>query len=227
MRKITLFLTCLFTVNSIACFSQTQALNQLVYTIRDPQTKASDFREALEKIGNQLGNLVLEDLEKQEVSVTTLTGEKATHFLVNETPVLITILRAGLPLNAGVQKVFPESPVGFLAMSRNEETVKAQCDYIALPEITDKVVIIVDTMLATGGSILDMIQFIEPFHPKKIILINAIAAKPGIERILNHNSEVKIYAAVVDDKLNEKGYILPGLGDAGDRAYGEKVYKTN
>ena len=95
-------------------------LDQLVYEIRDPQTGPYRFRKALEKIGEYLALNVLEELETTPVKVETLTGAEATHALVSENPVLVTILRAGLPLNAGVQKVFPHSQVGFLAMSRDE-----------------------------------------------------------------------------------------------------------
>jgi uracil phosphoribosyltransferase len=146
----------------------------------------------------------------------------ATHALVDETPVLVTILRAGLPLNNGVQKVFPNSEVGFLAMSRNEETLKAKVDYIAIPNLKDRTVMITDTMLATGGSMVDAIQIIEKYEPKKIYVISAIASAPGIKRVLQYNPNVKIFAAVTDPTLNSKGYIMPGLGDAGDRAFGKK-----
>lgn len=218
MKKL-IFL-CLFL--STAVFAQPQALNQLVYELRNPRTDAAHFRQALEKIGEHLAYDVLEELGTAEVSLYTLTGSEVKHHLVNEEPVLVTILRAGLPLNAGVQRVFPNSAVGFLAMSRNEETLKAKVDYIALPDLKGKTVILCDTMLATGGSLLDAIKIIEPRGPQKIYIISAIAAKPGIERILKHNPDIKILAAAIDPVLNEKGYIVPGLGDAGDRSFGKK-----
>ncbi len=207
---------------STAIFAQPQALNQLIYEIRNPRTDAVHFRQALERIGENLAYDVLEELATEEVIVQTLTGVEAKHYLVDETPVLVTILRAGLPLNQGVQKVFPNSEVGFLAMSRNEETLKAKLDYVALPDLKGKTVIISDTMLATGGSLVDALKIIEQRGPKKIFVITAIAAKPGIERLIKHNSSIKIFAAAVDPQLNEKGFIIPGLGDAGDRAYGKK-----
>lgn len=209
-------------VASTAVFAQPQALNQFVYEIRNPKTDASHFRQALEKIGEHLACDVLEELNTEEVSIQTLTGTEAKHPLVSETPVLVTILRAGLPLNEGVQRVFPNSEVGFLAMSRNEETLKAKVDYIALPDMKGKTVIISDTMLATGGSLLDAIKIVEQKGPQKIFVIAAIAAKPGIDRITKYNPKIKIFAAAIDQNLNEKGYIIPGLGDAGDRAFGKK-----
>jgi len=215
----------IFLLANASVFAQSQALSELVYEIRNPKTDAEHFRQALEKIGENLALGILEELSTKEVQVQTLTGVAAKHFLVDETPVLVTILRAGLPLNAGVQKVFPNAEVGFLAMSRNEETLKADVNYVALPDLKGKTVILSDTMLATGGSSLDAIQIIEKKGPKRIFVLTAIAARPGIERIHKHNPNIKIFAAVIDPSLNDKGYILPGLGDAGDRAYGKKHFE--
>ena len=212
-------------LSGMAAFAQPQALSQLVYEIRNPQTDAVHFRQALEKIGMVLALDVLEELDTKEAVIQTLTGTEATHVLVDETPVLVTILRAGLPLNAGVQEVFPNAEVGFLAMSRNEETLKAEVGYVALPDVRGKTVILSDTMLATGGSLLDAIQIIEQRGPQRIFVIVAIASRFGIERIANYNSAIKIFAAAIDPSLNDKGYILPGLGDAGDRAYGKKYFE--
>lgn len=211
-----------FLLSSITIFSHSRALNEYVYEIRNPHTDAAHFRQALEKIGENLALHVLDELDTKEVSVTTLTGAIAKHHLLNETPVLVTILRSGLPLNAGIHRVFPNAEVGFLAMSRNEENLKADIDYIALPDMRGKTVIISNTMLATGGLMMDAIQIVEQRAPKRIIVIAAIAAKPGIERIVNYNPSIKIFAAAIDPSLNERGYIIPGLGDAGDRAYGLK-----
>jgi uracil phosphoribosyltransferase len=206
-------------------FGQSQALNQLVYEIRNPNTDAAHFRGALEKIGEHLAREVLEELDTKETSIQTLTGVEAKHTLVDEMPVLVTILRAGLPLNAGVHKVFPEAEVGFLAMARNEETLKASVDYIALPDLRDRSVIIVDTMIATADSMLNALRIVKECHPKQIFVIAGIAAQFGIDRILAYNPEIKIFAAAIDPALNEKGYIIPGLGDAGDRSYGVKHFK--
>ncbi|MBS0585570.1 MAG: uracil phosphoribosyltransferase, partial [Verrucomicrobia bacterium] len=211
-----------FLLSNGALFAQTQALSQYVYEIRNPKTDAVHFRQSLEKIGEILAFDLLEELSTKEVVIETLTGKEAKHLLIDDTPVLVTILRAGLPLNTGIQRVFPNAEVGFLAMARNEETLKAATDYIALPDIAGKTVILSDTMLATGGSLIDAIRIIEKGSPKKLFIITAIASKAGIERITKHNPEIKIFAAAIDASLSDKGYILPGLGDAGDRAYGKK-----
>lgn len=203
-------------------FAQSKAISQFVYEIRNPRTDSVRFRYVLEKIGENLANEVLDELNSKEIAVLTLTGVEAKHFLVDETPVLVTILRAGLPLNTGIQNVFPHAEVGFLGMARNEKSLEADVNYIALPELKGKTVILSDTMLATGGSLLNAIQIIEKRGAQRIIVIAAIASKPGIERITNYNPAIKVYAAAVDPTLNDKGYIMPGLGDAGDRAYGIK-----
>lgn len=207
----------------IMSFGESQMLNQLVYKIRDPKTESSDFRNCLEKIGEYVSLKVLQELETEEKNIITLTGRETSHPLLKENPVLVTILRAGLPLNYGAQKVFPDSCVGFLAMSRNEETLITQTDYIAIPDIKNKNVIITDTMLATGGSLLDAIKIIKKYEPKQIYVVTAIAAKPGLDRIHQYDSSIKVFYAVLDPELNDKGYIIPGLGDAGDRSFGKKA----
>lgn len=219
MRNLFFFI---FLFSHISAQAQVQALNQLVYAIRNPETDSAHFRQAVETIGEYLALNVLEELQTCETTIQTELGIEAKHPLVEEMPVLVTILRAGLPLNLGVQKVFPNAEVGFLAMSRNEETLKAKVEYVALPLLKNRTLIIVDTMLATGGSLLDAIQILEQYQPKRIFIISAIASVPGIARILKHNAEIKIFSAAIDPSLNEKGYIVPGLGDAGDRSYGKK-----
>lgn len=214
--------TAILLLSGTSVFAGPQALSELVYEIRNPETDSPHFRQALEKIGENLAHDVLEELNTKEVAIQTLTGTEAKHTLVDEVPVLVTILRAGLPLNAGVHKVFPHAEVGFLAMSRNEETLKADVGYVALPELRDRTVIISDTMLATGGSLLDAIQIVEQRSPRRIFIVAAIASQFGIDRISQYNPAIKIFAAAIDPSLNSKGYIIPGLGDAGDRSYGKK-----
>ena len=217
-----IFCLCLFFLTNITVYSQTAAIHQLVFEIRDPKTDAVHFRNALERIGEYLALNVLEELPTEGTPILTLTGKEATHPLLKEQPVLVTILRAGLPLNAGVQKVFPNAEVGFFAMARNEETLKAVTSYIALPDLKDRYVILSDTMIGTGGSIVDAITILERHQPKKIFVIAAIAAEAGVDRILKAFPSVTILRAATDPCLNDVGYIIPGLGDAGDRCYGKK-----
>lgn len=212
----------------LACTSlHCKYLDHLVYEIRDPKTGPKLFRESLEKIGEYLALEIQNELSKKTQSISTLTGATAEHELCDEKPVLVTILRAGLPLCSGVQKVFSTSDVGFITMSRNEETLISDVSYIALPDVKDKTVIIVDTMIATGGSVLQAIKIIEHCRPKKILVLGAIAARYGVAQVAKYNPNIKMFVAAVDPLLNEKGYIVPGLGDAGDRAFGEKFNQTS
>lgn len=219
MKKIFLFF--FVQIISISLFSN-PILESLVFKIRDPNTDKKEFREYLEKIGEYIALDVAKDFKTKKQNIKTVLLKEAEHNLLDENIVLVTILRAGLPLFNGVFKVFPDAEAGFFAMQRNETTLKASIDYVALPPIENKTVIIADTMLATGGSMLDAIKIIEKRNPKKIILISAIAAKEGIENILKHDPNILIYPAYVDQILNDVGYIVPGLGDAGDRCYGIK-----
>lgn len=222
MKK--LFLSVMLFV-SVSAYSHSQILNELVYKIRDPETDFFEFRFVLRKIGEYLALDVLNELEKKPVSIQTLTGATAYHNVVTEKPVLVTILRAGLPLTLGVQVVFPDSEVGFLAMSRDEETLLAKTDYVALPYMEDKPVILIDTMLATGGSLCGAIEILKEYGCGQIYVIAAIAAQEGLENVYLHYPDVQIYSAAIDPILNDRGYIVPGLGDAGDRSYGEKYHR--
>jgi uracil phosphoribosyltransferase len=197
-------------------------LSHLVHDIRNPKTERKEFRTALEKIGEYLALEVLQELGTKNVEIQTLTGATAIHVLCDEDPVLVTILRGGIPLLIGMQEIFSNAEVGFLGMARNEETLEAATTYVGIPDVSNKTVIIADTMLATGGSMLDAVKIIEKSKPKEIILVCAIAAKDGIAHVLSYNPKIKIFSAAIDPKLNEKGYIIPGLGDAGDRSYGRK-----
>jgi uracil phosphoribosyltransferase len=225
--------------------------DQKLYELRKEDTKSEKFREILISLSEQLAiealnsTKSLKNLEKKEVTVTTSTQGLAKHKILKENPVLITILRAGLPVLLGVQKVFPDSEVGFIGVSREENPLLANAipsknlsssfpnikidpsnvktEYIAFPELTNKTVILTETMLATGGSIIEVLKIIEKAKPKNIILICVIASKQGIENIKKFNPSIDILSAAIDPELDSNKFIKPGLGDAGDRAYGKKA----
>ncbi len=199
------------------------ALERLLLRIRDPKTCGDEFRAALEKIGEYMGYEIASELEAERKEMTTCLGEQAEHYALKESPTLVTVLRAGLPLYQGLQRAFPESESGFIGAMRDEQTLKSKISYLALPNLRDRRVILADTMLATGGSIIDCIEILKQHNPRSICVVSAIASKQGIERILDYDSNLKIYTAAIDSKLNTKGYIVPGLGDAGDRCYGAKI----
>ena len=224
MKKMTAY--CLaFSSISPASADIKFALNQLVYEIRNPETMSKEFRTCVEKIGEYLAMDVYEHLKTEEVDLTTLTGGVATHSICAEQPVLVALLRGGLPLCIGAQKVFPYADVGFIGIARNEETLQPKTDYVAIPDVQDRTVILIDTMIATGVSMLYAIKTIEKGKPKKIILLAGISAESGIERVLEYSPGVQIFSAAIDPLLNHKGYIVPGLGDAGDRSYGLRRFR--
>lgn len=200
-------------------------LHQYLLKIRDPRTSLSDFRGGLMQIGKYLGERVLNQLEKTFVVIETLTKTQAEHWVCQTQPVLVTVLRAGLPLLAGVQEVFPEAEVGFFGISRDEKTLKTKMGYVALPEIEGKVVILVDTMLATGNSIVDAWDCLKGYRPLKIWIVSAIASQQGVSYLQEHCPDVSILVAALDPHLNDQGFILPGLGDAGDRSFGQLKFR--
>ncbi len=203
-------------------FAYHPALEKELYTLRVPSTDRKSFRRSMKKTGEYLALEVSKDLSTKQTSIETVLGVEAQHELIDEEVVLVTILRAGLPLLQGFLKVFPDAEVGFFAMARDEETLKAKVDYVALPPLKGKTVIIVDPMIATGGSMLEAIMILEERSPKKIIASGAFATEIGMNRIHTHNPNITFYNGVVDPVLNDVGYIVPGLGDAGDRAFGNK-----
>ncbi len=174
-----------------------------LHPIRNPQTQRADFRNSLESIGEYMALQILEELPSEPKSIRTLTNEEASHSLPCEEPVLVTILKTV-----------------FFAMARNEKTLKADTSYIAFPDIKDKYVILSDTMLGTGGSIIDALTILYSKGPKKIYVLVAIASQTEIDGVKGKFPEAALFPAAVDPKLNDKGYIVPGLGDAGDRCYG-------
>lgn len=198
-------------------------LEQAIYTIRDPRTGRAEFRKSLERIGEYLGLEIAQTLPTQDIPITTCLGTTATHNLLYEQPILVTLLRAGIPLYTGLQNIFTEAESGFLGTMRDEETLQSKTTYIALPNLTNKTIILADTMIATGGSIIDALDILKPRTPKRIILAGCIASEKAITRLEEHFQPQDIHIAAIDPHLNEKGYIVPGLGDAGDRSYGRKV----
>lgn len=213
-------------VLSITILLFSRVPDQLIFDLRDPKTDPNKFRNSLESMGEYLALEVLAALPTKEVCVQTMTGENSIHFLPDEIPILITILRAGLPLHLGIQKIFSNSEVGFFAISRNEETLESKIEYTSLPHLRDRYVILSDTMLATGGSILNAVRTIQNYSPKKIFIITALASRPGLDRVSQEYPNITIVTGTIDPYVNDRGYIVPGLGDAGDRSYGEKYITT-
>ncbi len=184
------------------------------------------FRRNLERIGEVAGYEISKLLEFEETEIQTPLGTSVCKVLKNQ-PVLATILRAGLPLHNGLLNVFDKADNAFISAYRKHNrdgSFEISLDYVSCPELEDRVVIISDPMLATGSSLVKTIQFLrEEGHPREIHIVVAIACTVGIEFVLRTEPSVKIWCGAIDEELTAKGYIVPGLGDAGDLAFGTKV----
>ena len=190
------------------------------------QTDRLRFRRNLERIGEVAAYEISKQLEYEEKEVQTPLGI-STCYVLKEQPVLATILRAGLPLHQGLLNFFDRADNAFISAYRKHHrdgTFDISLDYISSPEIENRVVIISDPMLATGASLVKTIQYLrEEGRPKQIHIVAAIACSVGIEYVQRSEPHVKVWCGAIDEGLTAKGYIVPGLGDAGDLAYGYKV----
>lgn len=196
--------------------------------IRDVQiqTDRMRFRRNLERIGEIAAYEISRHLVYEEKETQTPLGISQCKVL-KEQPVLATILRAGLPLHQGLLNYFDKADNAFISAYRKHNldgSFEISLDYISCPELEDRVVIISDPMLATGSSLVKTIQYLrDEGHPKEIHVVVAIACTVGIEFVQRSEPHVKIWCGAIDEELTAKGYIVPGLGDAGDLAFGTKV----
>lgn len=192
--------------------------------LRDENTSMKEFREIVEEITTLMTYEALKDgveITKKEVKTPL---EICTQEVIKDNSVVIVpILRAGLGMVNGVHVLFPLAKVGHIGMYRNEETLEPCEYYCKLPEgIENKLVLLVDPMLATGGSACDAIDLLKRYGCKHIKFMAIIGAPEGVEKVAQSHPDVNIYVSTLDRELNENGYILPGLGDAGDRLFGTK-----
>ncbi len=191
--------------------------------LRDKNTEMKKFRELIEEITTIMTYESMRDVELVPVEVETPL-EKTVQYKVREEGIaIVPVLRAGLGMVNGVHKVFPTASVGHIGMYRDEKTLEPREYYCKLPDgIEKKTVILIDPMLATGGSACDALDALKKRGCKKIKFMAIIGAPEGVERVAAAHPDVKIFVAALDRQLNENGYILPGLGDAGDRLFGTK-----
>ena len=194
-----------------------------VATLRDKNTQTKEFRELIEEITTLMTYESMRDIELVEVEVETPICKTKQYKVPSDSVVIVPILRAGLGMVNGVHKVFPTAKVGHIGMYRNEETLEPQEYYCNLPYgIEDKTVYLIDPMLATGGSACDAISALKARGCKNFKFMAIIGAPEGIDRVAKTHPDVKIFVSTLDECLNENGYIVPGLGDAGDRLFGTK-----
>ncbi|MEW5951305.1 MAG: uracil phosphoribosyltransferase [Elusimicrobia bacterium] len=188
--------------------------------MRDFKTPNHEFRRLMSEVAMLLSYEATSSLSLKEGKVKTPLAWARSKKLSKEI-VFVGILRAGLGLIDGMMKVFPEGRFAHIGIYRDEETLKPVKYYIRFPEnLKDKTVILADPMLATGGSAVEAVNLIKSRGAKEIIFVCLIAAKEGAEHLKKYHKDVKIFAGCLDEKLNDNGYIVPGLGDAGDRMFG-------
>ncbi|SFE09664.1 uracil phosphoribosyltransferase [Lentibacillus persicus] len=196
--------------------------HKLTY-IRDKHTGTKEFRELVDEVAMLMAFEITRNLPVQEQTTETPVMEATTHVLAGKKIGLIPILRAGLGMVDGMLKLIPAARVGHVGLYRDPETLKPHEYYIKLPsDIEERELIVIDPMLATGGSANDAIHSLKKRGAKQIRLMCLVAAPEGVEVIQNEHPDVDIFLAALDEKLNDHGYIEPGLGDAGDRLYGTK-----
>ena len=191
--------------------------------LRMKTTTNKEFRESVEEITMLMCYEALRDLPLEEVEIETPITKTTQKMIKGKKLAVVPILRAGLGMVNGLLNLVPTAKVGHIGMYRDEETMQPQEYYCKLPEDIDKrQVVVVDPMLATGGSAIDAISQIKSYGATQIKFLCLIAAPEGIEALTKAHPDVQIYCANVDECLNENCYIVPGLGDAGDRIFGTK-----
>jgi uracil phosphoribosyltransferase len=183
------------------------------------------FTTSVERLGEIMAAEISKKLEYETITVQTPLGQKQ-HFKLKQQPILITVLRAGLPYFNGFQRIFDEADCGFIGAYRQEGAeIKIKVDYVASPSLDGADVILIDPMLATGKSLVDAVaQLKKKGTIKKLFIAALIAAPEGIAHLEKElGKDIPIYVFSIDERLNEKSYIVPGLGDAGDLSFGEKI----
>ncbi|MCR6112360.1 uracil phosphoribosyltransferase [Bacillus sp. A301a_S52] len=196
--------------------------HKLTY-IRNKNTGTKEFRELTNEIAGLMAFEITRELPLREVDVETPVGPAKCKMISGKKLGIIPILRAGLGMVDGILELIPAAKVGHVGLYRDPETLKPVEYYVKLPkDIEERELIVVDPMLATGGSAIEAINVMKARGAKNIKLMCLVAAPEGVEEMKKEHPEVDIYLAALDEKLNEKGYIVPGLGDAGDRLFGTK-----
>lgn len=196
--------------------------HKLTY-IRDKHTGTKEFRELVDEVAMLMAFEITRDLPLQENTVETPVTESKTYVLAGKKMGLVPILRAGLGMVDGMLNLLPAARVGHVGMYRDPETLQPVEYYVKLPsDISERDLIVIDPMLATGGSANDAIHSVKKRGAKRIRLMCLVAAPEGVDLVKKEHPDVDIYLGALDEKLDENGYIVPGLGDAGDRLFGTK-----
>ncbi|MDZ7673317.1 MAG: uracil phosphoribosyltransferase [Halanaerobiales bacterium] len=191
--------------------------------MRDKNTGPKEFRELVDEVSMLMVYEVTRDLPLEDVEIETPICKTKSKMIEGKKLGIVPILRAGLGMLNGVLELVPTAKVGHVGLYRDPDTLEPVEYYCKLPtDVTERDLLVVDPMLATGGSASAAIRFVKERNPRNIKLVILVAAPEGIERVQKEHPDVDIYTAAIDEKLNDHGYIVPGLGDAGDRLYGTK-----
>lgn len=192
--------------------------------MRDKDTNHTIFSQNLDEIASLMAYEILRDCNIKSKKVKTPTDSIANGFELDGDIVIVPILRAGLGMVSGIQKLIPTAKIGHIGIYRDEKTFLSHEYFYKMPQVSkkDTTIIVVDPMLATGVSSIDAIKRLEKDGFKHIKLVCLVGSPEGVKNIKKECKDIKVYLAALDEKLNEKGYIIPGLGDAGDRIFGTK-----
>lgn len=191
-----------------------------VTLLRDKRTSSNQFRAILRRVSALMAFEVTSDLPMRRISVTTPLA-KTKGCVLSRPVVIVPILRAGLGLVGGFVEVLPDARVGHIGLYRDEQSLKPVDYYFKVPRnISEAIVFLLDPMLATGGSAATALTYLKDHGAKTLVCVTLVAAPEGVRRVHRDHPGVKIYTCALDKRLNSKGYILPGLGDAGDRIFG-------
>ncbi len=190
--------------------------------IRNKDTKTKDFYENVQEIASLMAFEISRDFPLRDVEIETPICKTVAHELASDV-VIVPILRAGLGMVDGIRQIIPSAKVGFIGLYRDEETLEPHEYYAKFPEnIATSIVLLVDPMLATGGSAIAAVDMLKKRGVSDIRYVGLVSSPEGIDALHQAHPDVEIYTAAKDEKLNEHGYIVPGLGDCGDRLFGTK-----
>lgn len=194
-----------------------------VSIIRDKNTGPKEFRELVDEVATLMAYEVTRDMPLEDVEIETPIKKEKFKMISGKKMGVVPILRAGLGMLDGVLELIPAARVGHIGLYRDPETLEAVEYYCKLPtDVEERDLLVVDPMLATGNTALEAIRFIKKRNPRSIKLMVLIAAPEGVKKIQKAHPDIDIWTAALDEKLNDHAYIVPGLGDAGDRLYGTK-----
>ncbi|RHW40007.1 uracil phosphoribosyltransferase [Lysinibacillus yapensis] len=209
-------------MSKVYVFDHPLIQHKLTY-IRDKNTGTKEFRELVDEVATLMAFEITRDMPVEDIEIETPVTKATTKVLSGKKLAIVPILRAGIGMVDGVLKLIPAAKVGHVGLYRDPETLKPVEYYVKLPaDVEEREFIVVDPMLATGGSAVEAINSLKTRGAKNIKFMCLIAAPEGVEAIQQSHPDVDIYIAALDERLNDHGYIIPGLGDAGDRLFGTK-----